>query len=158
MSPPSQLFNQLSSSCSSHTIRNSWRSTVAIARELKLPEVSGNRAQKDFVIAISAIHPELGRSMSYDLLRKEMAKEPLPELQDLIETFQNYTRLLPLRSESLGSFSASLGIATPTCICKLIHWFSECPYLNPVVRDSNWSPDPTMQSQIEEKIRNNPAL
>jgi hypothetical protein len=56
----------------------SWRSTVAIARELKLPEVSGNRAQKDFVIAISTIYPEFGGSMSYDLLRKEMAKEPLP--------------------------------------------------------------------------------
>jgi hypothetical protein len=40
------------------------------------------------VIAISAIHPEFGGSMSFDLLRKEMAKEPLPELEDLIETFQ----------------------------------------------------------------------
>jgi hypothetical protein len=33
----------------------SWRSTVAMAEELKLPEVSGIRAQKDFVVAISHV-------------------------------------------------------------------------------------------------------
>jgi hypothetical protein len=135
----------------------SWRSTVAIARELELPEVNGNRAQKDFVAAISTIHPEFGGPMSYDLLRKEMAKESLPELEDLIEMFQNYIRMLPKRLSYLGTFS-TLGIATPTCICGDIHWFSDCPYVNPTIREPGWKPDPSIQTSVERKLRNDPTL
>jgi hypothetical protein len=99
--------------------------------------------------------------MSYDLLRKEMAKEPLPKLEDLIETFQNYARLYPTQPTPLSTFSASLGItnsATPTCICRATHWYSECPYFNPAIRESTWIPDPSIQDQINTKLRSDPTL
>jgi hypothetical protein len=89
---------------------------------------------------ISAIYPEFEASMSYDLLRKEMAKEPLPKLEDLIETFQNYARLYPTQPTPLSTFSASLsmtGPTTPTCICRALHWYSDCLYFNPAIRKPN---------------------
>ena len=44
------------------------------------------------------------------------------------------------------------------CLCGQEDQFQECPYLIESLRPKDWTPDPDIQKQIEEKISTNPKL
>ena len=45
--------------------------------------------------------------------------------------------------------------APQACICELMHWFFECPYLNKTIRTSEWKSDSTIQVKIDEILKKN---
>jgi hypothetical protein len=45
---------------------------------------------------------------------------------------------------------------TPKCICGLIHWYINCPYINTSIRPSGWKPDPATEAKFE-KAKKNPV-
>ncbi|EKG08947.1 hypothetical protein MPH_14101, partial [Macrophomina phaseolina MS6] len=40
------------------------------------------------------------------------------------------------------------------CLCGMLHWMSECYYLNEQVRPSGWKPKKDIQAQIQKKMSN----
>ena len=42
----------------------------------------------------------------------------------------------------------------PSCrVCETPHWYGQCPYLSPSVRQSGWTADPTRQTQAAEFMK-----
>ena len=49
------------------------------------------------------------------------------------------------------------GRYTPKCICNEVHWYKNCPYVNPLVRLQGWKPDLKVEAKFE-KARKNPRI
>ena len=64
-----------------------WEITYEDAKELQLPEVTGNCLQIDFTRAISAINSNYALTEDYILNEKIQKGEALPDLYDLVERF-----------------------------------------------------------------------
>ena len=41
---------------------------------------------------------------------------------------------------------------TPTCYCRDVHWFQDCPYINELARPKDWKPDKVTAKKVEERI------
>ncbi|CAG8983171.1 hypothetical protein HYALB_00014079, partial [Hymenoscyphus albidus] len=86
-------------------ILSQWEAVYAEARALDLPEVSGDRAQKDFIQAIRAIDDSYVTALEVNIEQKELDGGKIPELYCLIERFRNHNSKShdsnPLKEEHL---------------------------------------------------------
>lgn len=71
-----------------------WETTYADAMALGLPEVTENRSQNDFAIALNTIDEAYATAQQFWLrqLSKEASKKSFPSLYDMIEDFRNNYR------------------------------------------------------------------
>lgn len=123
----------------------------------KLPEMTGTRAQKDFLRVIQGIDETWASGELRSLIDKEMDGQSYSSGVQLVERFQRYRRTMKPVASSLGTY-ATLGGSNQDsrdkrafqCPCGEEHLFKACPYVVKELRDAKWKPDP----KIEAKFKN----
>ena len=60
------------------------------------------------------------------------------------------------RGNGRGNFGTSFRgqYQSSECLCGLVHWYSECAYLNPLSRSFNWQPDSEISRKVTEAMKN----
>ncbi|KAI0993953.1 hypothetical protein K3495_g14231 [Podosphaera aphanis] len=146
-----------------------WEITYADAVALDLPEVSGNRSQNDFAIALSAIDEAYSTAQQFWLRQasKIGSGTAIPSLFDMVEDFRNnYRRNQALKiSVKMGAFSASSdegkGVKANNdspqkpqkpCLCGMQHRYKKCFYITPSERPQGWRGKETIFRDINRKV------
>ncbi|KAF2743258.1 hypothetical protein M011DRAFT_375468, partial [Sporormia fimetaria CBS 119925] len=83
---------------------NSWLQISGLAKDANLPEMTGYRAQEDFIIAIQPLAPEYSATLHSQLIIKEAAGQTIDPIEDYINNFQTYWRRAKPVQASLGAF------------------------------------------------------
>ena len=128
-----------------------WIQITNQGKEAELPEMTGHRAQDDFLTVIRTIAPEWAAACHRDLIRKETMGDSknIPSLSEYVSEFRIYHRRVGEQLSSLGTY-ATLGITdqsqdgtrnartqqsthrnfqSPLCICGDRHLCKNCWYL-----------------------------
>ena len=60
------------------------------------------------------------------------------------------------RDRGRGGYETSFrSVNQPSeCLCGVIHWWREYPYLNPVKRPTNWKADVETKKRVDEELKN----
>ena len=60
------------------------------------------------------------------------------------------------RGDERGGLKTSfMGRPQPLeCLCGVVHWWTDCDYLNPSKRPSNWQADPEIAKRVNEALKN----
>jgi hypothetical protein len=87
-----------------------WLETTRLMKEAALPEVSGNRAQEDFIQAVRSLDDSWSTYQLTELVRKDQMEMEYTGISDLVAEYRSYYRRIRPVASSLGSF-ATLGIA-----------------------------------------------
>jgi hypothetical protein len=122
-------------------------------KELKLPEVDGNRSVTDFAFAVEYITPSWSEYWKNEFDSREWEKKTLPTFFELVEIYRNHRRreLAQKGKISQGSFVATLKNESsessnlkpessadeqkkekrqaPECLCGKRHYFNKCWYI-----------------------------
>lgn len=147
-----------------------------------VPEVSGHRALYDFLGAVTSIDSVYSTYWKGELAKRTYEGTILPEFYELVELFRNQQRLTSAQSGKLNSashsaFASFQGQSLPEdsspssskpapatgkskepwkpCICGIVHWFRQCPYILEAVRPKGWKPDPKIQKVFDDKLKSN---
>ena len=144
-----------------------WERVYAEGDELKIPDVSENRAVLDFLNAIENIALSFHAGWSNtiecaDLLGK---KDKIPSLYDIIAYFrynchltsvhksQSATFATMFQGEGTSNSQSSLNInenkqksKKKPCLYSKEHRFKDCPYLIESLRPKDWKLDPSIQT------------
>ena len=165
----------------------SWEIAYQRCREVKAPEVDGDKPLFDIVLALQERVPSFYSNWYFRILREGDSLR----IRDLIQELKDYLRDARNTNTAVGSkshntaFSATLqGNApdtqnqalnqgntpstnrrpnrptrpTPKCICGQVHWYGDCPYLSSSAQTPGWRPDLTIQKAIETRLANDPKL
>lgn len=148
-----------------------WETTYADAVALNLSEVSGNRSQSDFAMALSSIDQAYSTAQQFWLQQslKSDSTTKVPSLYDIIEDFRNNYRsnqALKINSR-VGAFSvltdekkeyqeskdsnAELKLLKP-CLCGTQHKYKNCLYITPSERPQGWKGEREVFERINKKI------
>lgn len=141
-----------------------WIKITDQMKTLKLPDVDGCRSQEDFIIAVKPLDDAWATMTLADLLAKDEEGRPVPSLRDYVARFRAFHSRVSPRAAGLGTFSASLGMCDgnhehkrPKCFCGEFHWFMECKYCNPRLRENGWQGDKDILEAME-RAKKNPKL
>ncbi|KAF2025066.1 hypothetical protein EK21DRAFT_23864, partial [Setomelanomma holmii] len=158
-----------------------WVTIIRLLAEASMPEVTGNRAQEEFILSIRGLDDSWAATQLQDLIEKEQKDEDFPPITDLIAEFRSYYRRTRPVASGLGTF-ATLEVASrsssqetsaeklqpsrmrtdswvPACLCGQTHKFNNCPYVNQAVRKKSWKPDALVQEKFRElRSRSNTNL
>ncbi|EXJ75014.1 uncharacterized protein A1O5_01710 [Cladophialophora psammophila CBS 110553] len=147
-----------------------WQAVCQQAQELKLPEVHGDRAQYDFIAAVSNVDEDWARGKRQMML--DAPDNSPPTITYLVDNFckarqktQSQRNSQPGRAPH-GAFATFQGKhhrpqndkPTQPCVCGENHWFRECAYLNKAIRPKGWQPNKDVQGRIAETLRAKPRL
>jgi Reverse transcriptase (RNA-dependent DNA polymerase) len=145
-----------------------WEKTFTEATKLNLPDVLGDRATYDFLIAVKALDSEFSSSHEVDIENRLEKKEALPTLYNIVERYRNHLRLHRAVSKSsshsaFATFQNEAPTATEeqsllTCVCGEKHLYKNCLYLNEQIRTADWSPNPNTQKMVERKLIHKPWI
>jgi hypothetical protein len=80
-----------------------WEKTYKKCKQLKLPDVEGDRPLYDFLNAISGIAPEFTNVWTINIQMKLDSGETLPDLYKIVELFRNNRRLSNARRNAIES-------------------------------------------------------
>jgi hypothetical protein len=154
---------------------HSWELTYADARSINLPDVAGDRAVMDFLLAIKDTHTAFYSYWAGEIEHTETA----PTLPDLVNKFRQRMRNEATGSPAvLGAFSASFqGLSTGStgsdspvpsstqkerrdlkCVCGFPHRYACCYYLHESLRLANWKPNSDIQKSIDERLQKDQKL
>jgi hypothetical protein len=156
---------------------DSWLEVTTQMKEANLPEVTANRAQKDFLKAIQGQHEAWATQRLNNLLDHEQEDKEYLSINTLVAKYRAYYRLVAPIASGLGSF-ASLGVAeapqTPQqppqqkekqqkqqdqkyskeggiiCICEKPHKFDRCFYINQSLRPEGWKANPEIIQKFDK--------
>jgi hypothetical protein len=154
-------------------IRN-WETAYIRCKEINSSEVDGAKPLFDFIHAVQDRVPGFHTAWYFRILREGASLN----IRDLIQELKEYLRDTNLggpkgRNAGFATFqdqkateSQSTAQSTqpanqsnqprkpPMCICRVRHWFDQCPYLNfqPSARQPGWIPDPAIQKAVESKL------
>ena len=148
----------------------------ADAKLLKLGEMEGQRAQRDFLLAVAPYE----RAFSDNYLLRMSCEAESFQMADLIEKFRHLVQLHQVaqtekKSHQTASFAASTTsgsensesapptfngrgpapskMAPPACICGFKHWYQDCYYLRPEIRLAGWKPNSQTQAKVTEALK-----
>ena len=153
-----------------------WETSYDKCREMKLPDVDGNRALYDFLGAIAGISADFSNIWTVKITSGTQVTP-----KELVRYFRDYRRTINARGqprEPQGVFPTttpgSRGGKGPTlnnrtaqgsryppqtprrnCICGTLHFTRECPYFNPTVRTKDWRPRPDIQRKVQALQKQN---
>jgi len=90
-----------------------WLDTTRLMKEAALPEISGSRAQEDFIRAVRSLDESWATHQLTELIRKDQEEMEFIGISDLVAEYRSYYRRVRPIASSLGSF-ATLGVAEET--------------------------------------------
>ena len=126
---------------------------------------------------MAGIAPEFANIWTISIQKKENSGKPLPDLHKIVELFRNNLRMINARKgipqsgfsssyqgkpidddgeQAGGAPSSKTGSNPPgkrNCLCGVVHYFSQYPYIVESVRASDWKPDPQIKKQVDKKIK-----
>jgi hypothetical protein len=142
--------------------------------QAKLPEVQGNRAQQDFILAVKSLDDSWSANELSQLIKAEADDKPYTSISDLVAQYESYYRRTRPIASGLGTF-ATLGITSqsssgspqsssapsPTtqgsrrsrsivCLCGDRHKFEYCLYVNKALRPSGWQPAHDIEQKFQQ--------
>jgi len=141
-----------------------WERAYNDCSRLKLPDIDGNRAVRDFIYTVDKLEPGFTSYWRNRFL--ENPKEDF-DLYEIIQRFRDYQIETPARFRAdYSSFQATYqGKSSDDekkqqreCLCGQIHHFKDCPYLIKEKRTHEWHPNREIQDKIDEKLRTNEKL
>ncbi|KAF2395871.1 hypothetical protein EJ06DRAFT_460133, partial [Trichodelitschia bisporula] len=172
----SNLYQQLKKRPRSEAIDtwlNRWEEAYTKCRDLNPPEVSDGNPLHDFLDAVSDLAPQFSGFWKNSLQLLQYQGQPVPDIFQIIEYFRNDQRISKAQAKAashnafLASFQGQELTQTikhehgkddrkKACVCGEDHRFRQCPYLIETVRNKkkNWQPNPEVQRQIDEKLKN----
>jgi hypothetical protein len=135
---------------------------------LNLAEVTGERAQHDFLLAIRENSPEFSGYWRNELARRRRAtpvQQPpgFLELVDDYRTQRRETLAASGEATSQSAFATTLqGVEISNslqsssrslpCLCTKQHLYKECPYICENQRPANWEPDPAVTALVQQNL------
>lgn len=174
-------FHQLAKGPTNQNIEtwlDDWTDMFHEATRLGVAEVAGNRAFRDFFLAIRAVDPvyadtrRYGRENMEDLAKADGILLNLCSMDEEVERYRNSYRLKQASSATKHSRSSFATDATtptfkaktgrvkpkrskkiPTCICGDKMWFADCPYIVPSKAHRGWKEDPAIRNKVNEALQ-----
>ena len=149
---------------------NEWMDMYQESVRVNLPEASGNRAIRDFFLAIETIDPIYSNSWQEARSNIEEQNLDLPRkirqhtMEEEIEKFRNCLRLqatpstikdtrTTLAAQSASSTPEKGQIETSICICGEKMWYSDCPYLVPSKAPPGWIENPSTRTKVDNVLQ-----
>ena len=160
-----EVLKKLQSRLTVETWLNRFRRAYTQAKLLQLPCVDKDRGATDFLNAVKYWEPAWAEAKLATLL--DEAPEKASTVDELIDSFTRRHSLnrgeKTLANAKSGRpnivfAGASLNgrrdaTAPGPCVCKDVHWYSDCPYLNENKRPSDWSADEAIQTDIDAQLQ-----
>ena len=153
---------------------NDYQQMYYEATASNLPEVQGDGAISDFLLAYHTKHPSFADSeMSY--LNRKPGKRTMHQY---IDSYRQHARVMTTAEKSHnlhssgGEHSAfaagrktSENAATfrgnkvdgPTCVCGKKHWYGDCFYYNPAIKPAWYKENPEVRAKVNETLQD-PAV
>lgn len=146
-----------------------WDKAYRDAVNIELADVTKDRAQYAFLVAISSYDKDWAREQRMRLTRASLDSTDLPTVHRLIEEFNIERKVNPVSSRDTSFATATLNGEGPLssssashpsvqctrpCLCKEKHWFRECKYICPALRLDTDKLDPEIQALVDKKIKN----
>lgn len=88
-----------------------WVTVTRLLAEADMPEITGNRAQEEFILSIRGLDDSWAATQLQDLIKKEQKDEKFSPIADLIAEFRSYYRRTRPVASGLGTF-ATLEVAS----------------------------------------------
>jgi hypothetical protein len=129
---------------------DSWEKLLELMAAAEMPELSGTRAQRDFLDSVQYTDDSWATSQRISMIAKQEIGESFMSAAGLIGQFRLYYRQMKPVASTLGSFAALGDAQRPQlskdtdkprqiiCLCGETHCFLDCPYVNPAKRSSGW--------------------
>jgi hypothetical protein len=150
----------------------SWLDIITQSREAELPEMSGTRAQEDFLVACKQIDDNFATSALRELYHLESVgrEEDTPSVEVYVSEFTNYLRRTKRLQRGLGAYAAELEVATTPqkatttnsglplelrpCLCGQVHRWVDCPYVNKDLqkRKPEWRGQPDEVARVKKAL------
>lgn len=146
----------------------SWEKVYREGIELTQPIVQKDTAVQDFLRAVYDIAPDFSSFWTNTI--QSVDDNQRPDLYTIIDRFRVQRQMLGIETRSdtnPNSASATLqeqpqpqeetqekAPKMKDCICGEPHRYKFCPYLIKERQPAGWTPDPAVQQQIDEKMRN----
>jgi hypothetical protein len=137
-----------------------WEGIYAECIRIKLPDVQGDRAVRDFIFSAKDLAP--GWSDYWANYRKSNPSNT-PDLYGIIQKFREYRRDqaeddTPTQSHPVfATFKGKQG-DQKECPCGKQHWFKECWYLVDDLRPQWWKPNKETMKQVTLALEKSPGL
>jgi hypothetical protein len=149
-----------------------WEKTYNDCKKIDLPDVQGDRAIRDFLMAVEPVSPNWALTWRVEFDKHDWAEDHVISISRLVEIYRNYRRLEAAQQKNRDQFGANAASFkdeaakaptssrkkdTPTCYyCEDSHWFPGCPYINELARPKDWKPDRATAKKVEERIASAP--
>lgn len=153
---------------------DTWQQVYTEGKKIGVAETSENRPIRDFIYSLM----DRDEAWANAHLVATQAQVLDDSLFTLISEYRDHARLKASRkihaTGSHSAFPASQESQRPSfnnqnqpgrqasfrnqiqpqeCLCGLVHWFSECNYLNPTKRPFNWKSDPETARRVNEAMK-----
>jgi Reverse transcriptase (RNA-dependent DNA polymerase) len=182
-----QKYRQLCENIKNQEIEqyiHEWETTYADAVELKLNEIQGDKAQEDFIYAITPRYPEFADAQDIIFSRLRSNGESLPSFSKITHEFRDYARHKKAKAirrgtqkpGTHGAFATSS--STPliqnsndkfmgesrgnsskdVCVCGAVHALEKCWYLNPLNKPKSFKLRQEKYDRINEALRKDTRL
>lgn len=148
------------------------------AKRMDIPEVSGDRAIRDFLLAVESVDPTYGngrqearntiedQNLDLDVnqkLRQRTMDEEIERFRNRIRLQQNSSVVKTARSAFTTDTKPSLkgkdqqGIKVkskpPLCICGEKMYYADCPYLVPSKAPTGWKEDSSVRKNVDNALK-----
>src|ERR1700709_324320 len=159
-------YSKLRAISSNEAIENwakKWEDIYAKCKELKLPETQGVRPLFDIVAAIKTRMPGFYNVWYFNIREESKRPEPTTTVRELLSNLKDYLRDNESQNTPRGrnpAFAPSQNQGNqsnqpPPCVCGKQHWYSECVYINPAIRQPGWTPKPEVERAIKAEMNSN---
>lgn len=154
-----------------------WTDMYHEAKRMDIPEVSGDRAIRDFLLAVESVDPTYGNGrqearntiedQNFDLgdrkLRQRTMDEEIERFRNRIRLQQNSSVIKTSRSAFATDIKPRLKgkdqqgkrakSETPLCICGDKMYYADCPYLVPSKAPTGWKEDPIVRKTVNDALK-----
>ena len=154
-----------------------WTDMYHEAKRMDIPEVSGDRAIRDFLLAVESVNPTYGNGrqearntiedQNFGLgdrkLRQRTMDEEIERIRNRIRLQQNSSVIKTSRSAFATDIKPSLKgkdqqgkkakSETPLCICGDKMHYADCPYLVPFKAPTGWKEDPIVRKTVNDALK-----
>ncbi len=152
-----------------------WITVTDQCSELNMAEVTGIRAQEEFLIAVKPLQDTWATNQLDKLYTAHEDGKELLSIRDLVAAFRTFHRRVNPVASSLGTFGASLETAQPAlpaendhdssktkrkppyCLCGDRHLYWKCQIILNILAPDRASKDakidPTKKAKVEEALK-----
>lgn len=134
---------------------NEWDKIYDDCARLRIAEVQGKRAQRDFLLSVEPIEPGFSNHWRNRLLTEDV------DFHQLVQHFRDYSSQNTTLASAAATFQGRRipGKDERPCLCGEKHHFKDCPYLIPQVQERlGVDLNQQIQEQVEQKLRDHESL